>query len=48
MQLAQNESSAQTNRQGVTPLQDMLSKACEDRGNKLKDCNNKENYKASL
>src|SRR6266498_2621777 len=47
MQLAQNESSAQTNRQGASPLRDKLSKACEVCGNELNVCNSKENYRAT-
>jgi hypothetical protein len=48
MQLAQNEGSAQTNRQSATPLRDRLSKACEVCGNELiNDCNSKENYRAT-
>jgi hypothetical protein len=48
MQLPQNESSAQTNRQGATPLRDKLGKVCEVCGNETTDSNGKENYKARL
>jgi len=47
MQLAQNERSAQTNRQGASPLWVELSKACEVCGNELFDCDSKENYRAT-
>jgi len=48
MQLSQNKGSAQTNRQGTTPLRDMLIKISEVRRNELCEYDNKENYKASL
>src|SRR6266851_10448231 len=48
MQLAQNESPAQTNRQRCAPLRDELSKACEVCGNTLiRVCNSKENYRVN-